>query len=71
MVAAIVKLPFSFARLGLGIIFSVLSAGIRIVLGVVRFLFSHTFGLVFGALAGLVLGKRHVGIRLFTRKRRR
>ncbi|MFP4165408.1 MAG: hypothetical protein ACLFQB_15805 [Chitinispirillaceae bacterium] len=34
------------------------------------FLLNHLIGTVFGALIGLLLGRRHVGVKLFTHKRK-
>ena len=47
----------------LGVIFSVGS-------GTIRMIISRLFGVVFGALIGFFLGKGHIGIKLFKKRRK-
>ena len=59
LLSGIIKLV---ARL-LGVVFSVGS-------GTIRLIISRLFGVVFGALIGFFLGKGHIGIKLFKKKKR-
>jgi hypothetical protein len=37
--------------------------------GTVKFLFSHVLGTIFGALIGLLLGRKHIGVKIFSHKK--
>ncbi|MBN1578259.1 MAG: hypothetical protein JW913_16990 [Chitinispirillaceae bacterium] len=59
LLSGIIKLTVKL----LGVIFSAGS-------GVIRLVINRLFGGVFGALIGFFLGKGHIGVRLFKRKKR-
>lgn len=61
-----VKLVSAFISLITGIFKILFSLGY----GTFRLIFNHMLGTVFGALIGLVLGHKHIGIKLFSHKKR-
>ena len=58
LISGIIKLVFRLAGL-------VLSFGF----GTFRLVINRFFGTLFGALIGFFLGKKHIGVRLFKRKK--
>ena len=60
LISGIIKLAFR----ALGVIFSLGSGTMRLVI-------SRIFGVAFGALIGFFLGKGHIGIRLFKKRKTR
>lgn len=63
-------LPFWALSNVLKIIVTLIKLIFTIGFGTIRFIASHLFGTVFGALIGFFLGKKHVGVKVFTRKKR-
>ncbi|MBD3314582.1 MAG: hypothetical protein GF344_02235 [Chitinivibrionales bacterium] len=65
MIGKVLLLPFALVKgvveLGFGIV-AFLGRGIG---GILKFVFNHVFGTVLGATVGFLLGRRHVGIKLF------
>jgi hypothetical protein len=70
MIGTIVKLPFTLLKLVLGTVFKSLHLVMRTGLGTARFVSSRVFGSAFGALAGLMLGNKHVGVKVFTHRKK-
>ncbi|MFP4014358.1 MAG: hypothetical protein ACLFVQ_09760 [Chitinispirillaceae bacterium] len=70
MICRILSLPFwiisRFAAASAGALKMVLS----LTVSVIAFIINHLIGTVYGALAGLLLGRRHVGVKIFTHKRK-
>ena len=71
MIGKIVALPFVILKNAVGLIFWIIRAIFGVIFGAVKFIFGHVFGTVFGALAGLLLGQKHIGIKIFTGKKKK
>lgn len=71
MIYKLLTLPFLIISNLIGFVFGSLKLLATFVIGIVMFVFDHITGIIFGALVGLLLGREHVGVRLFTHKRRR
>ncbi|MFP4417230.1 MAG: hypothetical protein ACOC4C_00305 [Fibrobacterota bacterium] len=69
MIGKIITLPFSILKLALTLVFRLVSTVLSLVFGTIGFVLSRVFGTVFGAVVGLLLGKKHVGIKLFRGKK--
>lgn len=70
MLRKTLQLPFWALSNVLKIIVTLIKLIFTIGFGTVRFISSHIFGTAFGALIGFFLGKKHLGIKVFTRKKR-
>jgi len=70
MISKLLALPFWIISSIVGLIFGTFRLIVAFVFGIVMFVFNHITGTVFGALVGLLLGREHVGVRLFTHKRK-
>ncbi|MBD3242356.1 MAG: hypothetical protein GF331_17330 [Chitinivibrionales bacterium] len=70
MIVKVLLLPFMLVKNLLGFVFRILGLGLGAILGVIRFVFSHTLGAVIGATIGFLLGRKHVGV-TFGRRRSR
>lgn len=71
MIVKVLLLPFVLLKNVLGLVFRIISLGLGAVLGVIRFLFSHTLGAVIGATVGFLLGRKHVGVSFGRRRSRK
>ena len=71
MIGKIIALPFVLVKKIVGLIFWIIKMIVGGIFGVIKFIFSHVFGTIFGALAGLLLGQKHVGIKFFTGKKKK
>jgi len=69
MLLKIISLPFKILFGILGNAAHGLTFILSSVFKLLEFVLSRVFGTVFGALAGLLLGKKHVQVKLFTHKR--
>ncbi len=70
MILKVLLLPFMVLKNVLGLVFRIVSLGLGVIVGVIRFLFSHTLGAAIGATIGFLLGRKHVGVN-FGRRRSR
>ncbi|MDG5815528.1 hypothetical protein QA601_10585 [Chitinispirillales bacterium ANBcel5] len=70
MICKILSLPFWLLSKVLGTFSSVLKLILSLLGKIVAFAFNRGTGTVFGALIGLILGRKHVGIKLFNRKKK-
>lgn len=71
MIGKIVRLPFWLVGKLLGTALGLVKLIVLAAVGAVRFLFSHVLGSVIGATIGLLLGKRHVGVKLFSGRKKK
>ena len=71
MIGKLVRFPFWLVAKVLGTALGLVKLVVLAFVGAVRFLFSHVLGSVIGATIGLLLGKRHVGVKLFSGKRKK
>jgi len=71
MFGKIIALPFVIVKNTVGLIFWIIRSLLGILFALVRFLLSHVFGTIFGALTGLLLGQKHVGVKIFTGKKKK
>jgi uncharacterized membrane protein YccC len=61
----ILLFPFWILKKGTVAILSVLLILVNIAGGICRFLFGRVFSSVFGALIGGLLGRKHIGVKVF------
>ncbi|MBD3392433.1 MAG: hypothetical protein GF418_10175 [Chitinivibrionales bacterium] len=71
MIGKVIALPFVIVKNTVGLIFWMIRMLFAVIFGLIRFVFSHIFGTVFGALAGFLLGQKHIGIKFFTGKKKK
>ncbi len=71
MVGKIIRFPFWVICRIAGLISLVLKLIFGLLSGVFRFLFNHIIGTLLGATVGFVLGRKHVGVKLFTHKKKK
>jgi hypothetical protein len=71
MIGNIIKLPFWIVGKVLGAASGIIKLSVGIVFGVLKFALNHILGTVFGALAGLFLGRNHVGVKLFNHNKKK
>lgn len=69
MIGRIICLPFWIISKIAGIIFGSVKLIATIVFGLLRFLGSHLFGAAFGAVIGFLMGRKHVGVKIFNHKK--
>ena len=69
MLFKILVLPFWVAKKAVGLVGKILKIGISAILGIFHFTGGRVAGAIFGALAGAFLGRKHVGIKIFSKKR--
>jgi hypothetical protein len=69
MLLKLLTLPVFLISQIFSLVFGSLKLVVSFLFGVVTFVFNHLTGTVFGALVGLLLGRQHVGVRLFTHRR--
>jgi hypothetical protein len=71
MLFKIITLPFwIISRLG-GLLFGSVKLLLTFLAGIIKLVFNHLIGTIFGAIVGLLLGKEHVSIKLFPHRRRK
>lgn len=71
MLVKLIMLPFWIISRLSGLLFGSVKLFLVFFTGITMLVFNHLIGTVFGALVGLLLGKEHVGIKLFPHRRRR
>jgi hypothetical protein len=69
MLLKLLTLPLFLISQIFSLIFGSLKLVVSLILGIVGFAFNHLTGTFFGALVGLLLGRQHVGVKLFTHHR--
>lgn len=70
MILKMITFPFWLLSTVIKFVFRLLTAVFSMGFGTVRLVINRLFSTVFGALIGFFLGKRHIGIKLFTGKKR-
>jgi hypothetical protein len=70
MLGKILSLPVWLISRVLCSVSGILKLIIMLIFGVIGFVFNHITGTIFGALAGLLFGRKHVGLRFFTHHRK-
>jgi len=65
MAFKIIMIPFAIIISLFSIFFSLLKAAAALLVIAVKFTFDRGFGAVFGAAGGLLLGRRHIKVRVF------
>ncbi len=71
MIKKIILLPFALVKFVAGLVFKVVSTLGGVVFSVVRFIFNHVIGTALGAIIGLLFGRKHVGFKLFSGKKKK
>ncbi|KMQ51077.1 hypothetical protein CHISP_2000 [Chitinispirillum alkaliphilum] len=71
MICKIIKLPFWLVSRVLALAAGVVKILLSTVAGLVGFLFNHVTGTIFGALIGLLLGRKHVGPKFGSAKKKK
>ncbi|MBN1758504.1 MAG: hypothetical protein JW863_09315 [Chitinispirillaceae bacterium] len=69
MIGKIVSLPFRLVSGILGLVFSLVKMVFSLGFGTFRLVINRVFGTLFGALIGFFLGKKHIRIKLFSKKK--
>lgn len=69
MIGKILSFPFILVGKVLGLIFGSLRFVFVFILGIIRFLISHVAGTIMGAVIGFFLGRKHVGVKLSSKKK--
>jgi hypothetical protein len=71
MIGKIIALPFVIIKNAFGALFWLLRSLFGVIFAVLKFLFGHILGTVFGAIIGFLLGRKHIGVKLFTGKKKK
>ncbi len=71
MIGKVILLPFWIVKNTLSLVFGIAKLVVGTITGAAGFLFRHVLGTVFGALVGLLLGSKHIGIRIFPGKKKK
>jgi hypothetical protein len=58
-------IPFAIAVSLFSIFFSLVKTGVTLFIMILGFILNRGFGAVFGAVAGLLLGKKHLRVKMF------
>ncbi len=69
MICRLLTLPFWLLSRLTSLVVGILKLALSLVMGILAFVLNHLIGTVIGALAGLLLGRRHVGVKIFTHKK--
>jgi len=69
MIGKIITLPFWIVSKIAGILFGSVKLVLTLVFSVFGFFLSHIFGAIIGATAGFLLGRKHVGVKVFNHKK--
>lgn len=70
MIGKIVFLPFKLLGGVIGVFFKIVKGGVSFLCGTFRLVISRFLAAIFGALIGFFLGRGHIGIRLFKKRKR-
>jgi hypothetical protein len=71
MIGKILAAPFSIVKSLICLVFKFAALGVAMIFGVIRIIFNHSVGAVLGAAIGLLFGKKHVGLKLFSGKKKK
>jgi membrane protein YqaA with SNARE-associated domain len=71
MIGKVVLLPVVLVKGVVGLAVGILGFVMSGLMGVVRFVLNHVLGTLFGAIVGFMLGRKHVGIKLFPDHRKK
>ena len=66
MLLKLLSLPFYIISQIFSLVFGSIKILLFFIFGLFGFVFNHLTGTIFGALAGLLLGRQHVGVKVFT-----
>jgi hypothetical protein len=69
MFLKMLSFPFLVVKSGAWVIISVIKFILLLITGIGRFTFRRVFGTIFGAVIGAFLGRKHLQVKLFPRKR--
>ena len=70
MIGKIILFPFWLIKTILGSGIGIIRFALGFLFGIFRFIFGHLLGSIFGFVVGLLLGKKHLGIKIFTGKKK-
>ena len=70
MIGKIISLPFWAISRVLGLFTGILKLLFSSVFSLLRFIFNHLIGTILGAVIGFVLGRKHIGVKIFTHKKK-
>jgi len=65
MIIRIIMIPFAILISLFTIFFSLVKAGITLFIMILGFTLNRGFGAIFGAAAGLLLGRKHLRVKIF------
>lgn len=65
MIGKIIFLPFWIISRIAGMLWGMIKLVITLFFGVFRILSSHLFGAIIGAITGFLLGRKHIGVKIF------
>lgn len=71
MIGKVILLPFWIVKKTLSLVFGVAKLVVGTITGAVGFVFRHVLGTVFGALIGLFFGSKHIGLRIFPKRKKK
>jgi hypothetical protein len=71
MILRILKLPVWVVCRVLGSVATLIRLILSFVFGILRFLSNHVSGTVIGAFIGLLLGRKHVGVKFFNHRHKK
>lgn len=69
MLLKLLTIPLFLISQIFSLVFGSLKLVVSLIFGIIAFVFNHITGTVFGAFVGLLLGRQHVGVKLFTHHR--
>lgn len=71
MIGKILFLPFWIISKIVCMLWGSIKLVITLFFGVFRFFFSHLFGATVGAITGFLLGRKHIGVKIFSHHKKR
>lgn len=70
MICKLLSIPVRAVSTIIGFVIGIFKVIISLGFGTFRLIFNRLFGTIFGALIGLLMGRKHIGVKLFTGKKR-
>lgn len=70
MIFKTLSIPFRLVAGAFGILVRIAGFAVSLVTGALRLIVNRMFGVIFGALIGFFLGKGHISIRLFRKRKK-
>lgn len=71
MIGKILFLPFWIVSRIAGLLWGSIKLILTLIFGVLRFTSSHLFGAIIGAITGFLLGRKHIGVKIFNNHKKR